>query len=386
MAVVAAAAGVYSIYGGLAATSRAALVQLLVVLAGGVLLVALGSRGAGGVVAVVKTNVAADTSRLGLLLPAANENLPWIGVLMYWCTLSLGYAAGTQLSVQRCLGARSEWDAKMGVIGAGMLHVVLPAVLVLPGLVAFARLGPHDISAATPDRTFLRLAHEAFSQEGVWGPLARGLALAAVVAAAMSVVGAVVNAASTLWSIDISQDMLLRTGSEADMIRRGRWSSLAALVLGLAAGAIFLWWSQGILVWIEELAAVAMPPLAVVLLAAFFWPRVHGRAATFTLLFGVVLGGLLWAARSALIEPPPWFLSALTRAAINGLACALALAAGTFVIAPSAYEPYDPDTAWNLRWARLPGHEQRRAGGVRNLVFWWAVMLAATLAAWIVFR
>ena len=54
MVVVAAAAGVYSIYGGLAATTRAAMLQLLVVLAGGVLLVALGSRGLGGVEAVVE--------------------------------------------------------------------------------------------------------------------------------------------------------------------------------------------------------------------------------------------------------------------------------------------------------------------------------------------
>ena len=305
--VIAAAAGVYSIYGGLAATSRAAVVQLLVVLAGGLLLVVVASRGAGGVEAVVKKNLAADPGRLDLLLPAANESLPWIGVLMYGLTLSLGYAAGTQLSVGRCLGARSEWDAKMGVVGAGLLQVVLPAVLVLPGLVAFVRLGPHDISATAPERTFARLAHEAFSQEGVWGPAARGLALSAVVAAAMCVVGAVLNAASTLWSIDISQDMLLRTGSEADMIRRGRWSSLAALLVGLAGVPLFLWWNQGILAWIEEVAAVAMPPLAVVLLAAFFWPRVHGRAATFTLLFGLILGSLLWVGRWTLLEPPGWF-------------------------------------------------------------------------------
>ena len=76
MVVVAAAAGVYSIYGGLAATTCAAMLQLLVVLAGGVLLVALGSRGPGGVEGVVKKNLAADPGRLGLLLPAASEICP----------------------------------------------------------------------------------------------------------------------------------------------------------------------------------------------------------------------------------------------------------------------------------------------------------------------
>ena len=146
MAVVALAAGVYSVYGGLAATTRAGTLQLLVVLAGGLLLVAVGSHAAGGLDAVVQKNLDAGPGRMSLLLPAGDKNLPWTGVLMYWFTLSLGYAGATQLSVGRCLGARSEWDAKMGVVGAGLLQALLPAVLVLPGLVAFALLGSHDIS------------------------------------------------------------------------------------------------------------------------------------------------------------------------------------------------------------------------------------------------
>ena len=243
-----------------------------------------------------------------MLLPAGDKHLPWTGVLMYWFTLALGYAGATQLSVQRCLGARSEWDAKMGVVGAGLLQMLLPAVLVLPGVVAFALLGPAQ-HALTPDRTYFRLIDAVFSSEGIWGPLARGVAVSVVVAAAMSVVGAVLNAASTLWSIDIAQDMLLRTASEADLIRRGRRSSLAALLIGVAAAPLLLWWKQGILVYIEEVAAVATPPLAVVLLAAFFWPRVHGRAATWTLLLGIAAGGLLWAARWTLMEPPAWLLA-----------------------------------------------------------------------------
>jgi SSS family solute:Na+ symporter len=322
---------------------------------------------------------------MSLLLSAGRADLPWIGVLMYCFTVSVGYACGTQLSVQRCLGARSEWDAKMGVVGAGLLQVLLPAVLVLPGLVAFARLGPHDICAVTPERTCLRLIDVVFSAEGFLGPLGRGLAVSAVVAAAMCVVGSVLNAAATLWSIDIAQDLLLRPVSEADMIRRGRWSSLAALLIGVAAAPLLLWWKQGLLGYIEEVAAVAMPPLAVVLAAAFFWPRVHGRAATVALLLGIAVGGLLWAATFALLEPPAWFLAPLTRAAINALFCLAVLAAGTFLIPQSAYERYDADTAWNLGWGRLSTREQQEAGALGNVAFWWAVMLVAMLAAGLVF-
>jgi SSS family solute:Na+ symporter len=385
VAVVALTAALYSVYGGLRATTWAGVLQLAVVLAGGGLLVAVGSHELGGLAAVAKKNLAADPARMSLLLPAGQAALGWPGLVMFAFTLSLGYTACTQLSVGRCLGARSEWDAKMGVVGAGLLAVVLPAVLVLPGLLAFARFGPYYISAATPDRIYLRLSEAVFSSEGFWGPLGQALAASALVAAALGVVGSVLNAASTLWSIDIAQDMLLWTVSEADLIRRGRWSSLVALLAGAAATPLVWWWNQGILAYVLEATALVAPPLVVVFLAAFFWPRVHGRAATFTLLAGVVTGALCRAAAFALLEPPPWLLSPLVRAGINLVLCVLLLGASTFLIPQNAGEMYDPDTAWNLDAARLPDHERRLGAGHRNLVFWWAVMLAATIAAWLAF-
>ena len=200
----------------------------------------------------------------------------------------------------------------------------------------------------------------------------------------MSVVGAVLNAASTLWSIDIAQDMLLRTANEAGMIRRGRWSSFVALLIGVAAAPLLLWWKQGILVCIEEVAAVATPPLAVVLLAAFFWPRAHGRAATWTLLLGIAAGGLLWAARWMLMEPPAWLLAPLNAAAINGLASAMVLVVGTFLIPPA---PTIATTRTRRGISAGPDCQATRAPGrrPRNAGFWWAVMLAAMIAGWLVF-
>ena len=368
MVVVAAAAGVYIIYGGLAATSRAAMLQLLVVLAGGVLLVALGSRGLGGVEGVVKKNLAADPGRLGLLLPAASESLALdrrahvlFHALAGLCRRHAVERRTVPGGAER-VGRQDGRDRRGRVAGAaaGRAGAAGAGVLRPAGHARHQRSRSRsDLPAADPSGLFPGRS---------LGAAGRGLAVSAVVAAAMCVAGAVLNAASTLWSIDISQDMLLRTASEADMIRRGRWSSLAALVLGLAAAPLFLWWSQGLLVWIEETAAVAMPPLAVVLLAAFFWPRLHGRAATFTLVFGVAVGALLWAARWTLLDPPAWFFAPLTRAAVNVLACALAMAAGTILIAPCRYEPYDPDTAWNFRWARLPAREQTGRRGKPGLL------------------
>ena len=196
------------------------------------------------------------------------------------------------------------------------------------------------------------------------GAAGQGLAASALVAAALGVAGSVLNAASTLWSIDIAQDMLLWTVSEADLIRRGRWSSLVALLAGAAATPLVWWWNQGILAYVQEATALVAPPLAVVFLAAFFWPRAHGRAATFTLISGVVTGALCWAAALSLLEPPPGSSRRWSVPASTWPVCALRLG--------GEHVPHSRRTPPKLRprhglesrsAARLPNHEADSAPG-----------------------
>jgi hypothetical protein len=54
---------------------------------------------------------------------------------------------------------------------------------------------------------------------------------------------------------------------------------------------------------------------------------------------------------------------------------------GAVAIPANPHELYDPDTSWSLYWSRLPIHEREMGAGPRSLVFWWVVLLVATLAA-----
>jgi len=292
--VIAAVTAAYCIYGGLLSVVWTDVLQVAILVSGGLLLVALGLYDTGGIAAVVKTNVDADPQRMKLILPPDHPVSPWTGVATFWFTLSLWYVGTNQFYIQRCLGAKSEWDAKMGVIGCGFLKVFLPLIIVFPGLIAFAKFGPGAMAA---DHVYVEMIKRFLSPEGALGalgPYAQGLLLAALIAAIMSTVSSVLNSSSTIWSIDIHQRLINASTSEPELVRIGRWATFITIVIGTLLAPLLLYWESGIFIFIQNIAALMAPPIVIIFLAAFFWRRAHGRAATFTLWFGIIAGALLW--------------------------------------------------------------------------------------------
>jgi len=301
--IIAGVTAAYCIYGGLLSVVWTDVLQVAILVIGGVLLVWIGAQDVGGMTAVVETNRQADASRMSLILPADHAVSPWTGVATFWLTLSLWYVGTNQFYIQRCLGAKSEWDAKMGVIGCGFLKVFLPLIIVIPGLIAFAKFGSREVTGLADDRVYVAMIKTFLSPEGLLGtlgPLAQGLLLAALIAAIMSSVSSVLNSASTIWSIDIHQRLIDSSSSEAELVGIGRWATLITIVIGAALAPMLLYWKAGIFIFIQNVAALLAPPIAVIFLAAFLWRRAHGRAATFTLWFGMIAGAVLWLGTSLL--------------------------------------------------------------------------------------
>lgn len=445
----------YCIYGGLLSVVWTDVLQVTILVIGGLTLTLVGAHEAGGFAAVIKTNLAADPQRLSLILDAQHPVSPWTGVATFWFTLSLWYVGTNQFYIQRCLGAKSEWDAKMGVIGCGMLKIFLPLIIVFPGLIAFAKFGPKAVSGLEPDAVYVSMIRQFLSADGVLGslgPAAQGLLLAALIAAIMSTVSSVLNSASTIWSIDIYQRMINSAASEAQLVKMGRWSSLIIILIGTAAAPLMLYWKDGIFIFIQNIGALIAPPIVVIFLAAFLWRRAHGRAATITLAFGIVAGALLWGGTEALWISPtidrqdpvvigrlaedpkaqqhlgddaltekwlaqdavvtdhfakkrlaaclPFLDEAavdktfwaivfakppLNRAAITWALSLVVMVLSTLLLPSDPHERYDPDAIWNPRWARLPSNEAELNRGVRNLMLWWLVMIAASGSLFAIF-
>jgi len=367
----------YCIYGGLLSVVWTDVLQVGVLVVGGLMLVIVGAGNAGGIKAVIEANLAADATRFSLIQSASHPVSPWPGVATFWLTLSLWYVGTNQFYIQRCLGAKSEWDAKMGVIGCAFIKFFLPFIIVFPGLVAFAMFGP----GLKEDSVYIKMVNELLP------PFGRGVLLAALIAAIMSTVSSVLNSASTIWSIDVHKRLIHKSAGEQELVRVGRWSTFLIIVVGTALAPLLLWWKGGIFIYIQDMAAFFAPPITVIFLAAFLWPRAHGRAATFTLVFGIMSGIVLKVVAERYgSEGIAQLKPLLNRAAANWAICFAAMIIATFGIRRSKEESYDPDAIWNLRWARLPEIEKPLNRGLRNLMFWWIVMTSISVGLFVFFR
>ncbi len=435
VALISAATAAYCIYGGLLSVVWTDVLQVTILTIGGVLLVCVGVYQTDGLDAVWRKNaesvvrqVDAETivtrraeevkgtpeedlysSRTSLLLSADHPVSPWTGVATFWFTVSLCYVTTSQFYIQRCLGARSEWDAKMGVIGCAFLKIFLPFIIVFPGMVAFAHFGPIDVSGLARDAVYVTMVKTFFAADGalgILGPVIQGLLLSALLAALMSSVSSILNSSSTIWAIDVHKRLLRPNASERELVSVGRWSTFVIILAATVVAPMLLWWDSGVFIFIQSIYALFGPPIVVIFMTAFLWRRAHARPATFTLFFGVGLGALLWAFSAictvdrmdaycsglgpTIIEPltttARWLSPMLNRAAAGTIICLVAMVVASIVTKPASGETYDPDTIWNLRWARLPEEERRLNRGPRNLMFWWMMMIVASASLFIFFR
>ena len=382
IAIVSSLAGVI---GGSMAGAWGGAAQFLVVVVGGTIFAAVAVHDAGGLASLWEKNSPAQTS---LLLSSQHGMLPWLGMLTFGLTIGFWNVAVSPLTVDRYLGARSEWDARLGAIVGGLLLLLLPAVFVLPGLAAFGKFGPPGNTGLSPETSGMRFIEALFDRQNPLAAVGEGFVVAAILAAVMNTVAAAVHAVSTLWTMDICQALLRRNDSESDLVARGRRSSLTTIIVAALLVPLLLAWDQGIFNLVLEVAAIIGPPAAAVFVVAFFWPSAHGRSAIATLVFGCLVGVGLWLV-VALADPevvPKWLGPVVTRAAVTGLASLVLLGLFTFIIPQSSGELYDPDATWSLDLATLPPHERDAGSGAGNLLFWAGLLIVASLVIWIILR
>ncbi len=157
VAVVAVLASLAGVIGGSMAGAWGGAVQFLVVAVGGTLFAVVATHEAGGLAGVWEANSPARTS---LLLSSHHDVLPWFGMVAFALSIGLWNTAVSPLALQRCLGARSEWDARLGAIVGGLLLLILPAVFILPGLAAVVKLGPQGNTGLSWEAGGLRLIED----------------------------------------------------------------------------------------------------------------------------------------------------------------------------------------------------------------------------------
>ncbi|MCH8829701.1 MAG: hypothetical protein IID45_09010, partial [Planctomycetes bacterium] len=127
----------YTIFGGLKAVIWTDVIQSMLLLAAGLAVAWLTFERIGGWGAMMAMDQLADR-KMALYRPMNDPDLPWTGVFTGLMALHCFYWGTNQFIVQRALGARSDADARLGIVAAGFLKLLIPFFAIGTGVAAFS--------------------------------------------------------------------------------------------------------------------------------------------------------------------------------------------------------------------------------------------------------
>jgi solute:Na+ symporter, SSS family len=217
-----------------------------------------------------------------------NKYLELPGIAMYvagqWI-VNLNYWGCNQYITQRALGANLQ-TARTGIIFAGFLKLLMPVIVMLPGIAAFvlAKNGHLHLEGGSKDSAYSAVL--GFLPAGL-----KGLSIAALTAAIVSSLAGKVNSISTIFTLDVYKKYFNRDADERKMV----WTGRIAVVVAMIIGIIFTWkdllgiGGKGGFTFIQQYTGFISPGVLAMFLLGMFWKRTTGAAAVAGLITGFVL-------------------------------------------------------------------------------------------------
>lgn len=296
---------IYSIYGGLKAVAWTDVIQVVFLIGGGLVTTYIAFDllgGDGGFLGGVKelwdsVGPGTDDSRFNMILERgdimiddgaggvkdAYMDLPGLAVLLggLWVA-NLYYWGCNQYIIQRALASKSLDQAQKGLIFAGFLKILLPLIIVVPGIICYVMVSNPDVfpdviakmtdsGVIKPDNAYPTLL--SMVPTGI-----RGLAFAALVAAIVSSLASMMNSISSIFTLDIYKSYINKNVSEEGTVRVGRWTSVAALVIAITVAPVLQNLDQAFQ-YIQEFTGFVSPGALAIFLAGFFYKRANANGA-----------------------------------------------------------------------------------------------------------
>ena len=299
-------AGIYSIYGGLASVAWTDVMQVIFLVGGGLVTAwfALKAVGGGDGVWAGLSNLYTDLttgehltdSHLHLVIQeshgaSAFANVPGIAAVVggVWLT-NLGYWGFNQYIIQKGLAAKSTDEAQKGLIFAGFLKILIPFIVVLPGICAYyISIHPEAFanlkgSINVADDAYPWLVRN-FTPTGI-----KGLTFAALSAAIISSLASMLNSTSTLFTMDIYKKYINKDADDKKLVTTGRLTSLCALIIAAIAVKPLLGNLDQAFQYIQEYSGFIYPGIITVFGLGLLWKRASGKAAVWTAIAVIPLG------------------------------------------------------------------------------------------------
>lgn len=319
----AALSALYTVYGGLSAVAWTDIIQVAVLFLGGIILSIVGlekigviseaAGSGGGLMGGIDYMMSDAKEHFHTVLPWNHESLPWIGIFIggLWVA-NFSYWGFNQYITQRALAGKDLKQAQRGLLFAGFLKVIVPFVVVLPGVIAFS-LFKHDPSfrstmeidrpivaetgeyqATKTDAPFAIMleqqtpvaADKQIDYDKAYPSLInslahkglKGLMIAAILAAIISSLNSMINSASTIFTMDIYRKWFAKDAGETHLVTVGRIFTGVGLVVG-AIMAFKLQSLQGAFDFIQKYTGMVSPGICALFIFGIFYKKSNAISA-----------------------------------------------------------------------------------------------------------
>ncbi len=200
--------------------------------------------------------------------------------LFYWCT--------NQYVIQRTLGAQSLAEGQKGVLYSGFFKILVPFMMMIPGVIAFHLYGP---GMGTIDEAYPRLIRD------VLPVYLSGFFLAVLLGAVFSSFNSLLNSAATLFSLDVYAPAREKARgekvSDRELVRVAKLASLVIALFSFAVAPLLYFAAEGLWQIIRIFTGFYNIPTIVIVIVGLFTSRVPALGAKLVIIFHVVAYGLL---------------------------------------------------------------------------------------------
>ena len=301
-------AAAYSTWGGLAAVAWTDVLQVVLLVVGGIITTIIALNHVtpdGGVFTGLSHVYSSASDRFTMILSRDHPeyfNLPGIGVLIggLWVA-NLYYWGFNQYIIQRALAAKSLREAQRGLAFAAFLKLLLPLFVVIPGIIAFVMFtqpeGTAIIQGVQSD--FLRpdgsisydISYPWLIRTFIPAGL-RGLVVAALTAAIVSSLASMLNSTSTIFTMDIYKPYFSKRTDGSDLVTVGRITVIVALVIAVVMAPALEVMPQ-MFQYIQEYTGIVSPGILAVFMMGLFWKKTNASGAITGILASIPIALLL---------------------------------------------------------------------------------------------
>lgn len=252
-----------------------------------------GSTGLTGVIDGFKSMTQNHDDHFHMIYPKGNVNymsLPGLTVLFggMWI-VNLNYWGCNQYITQRALGADLD-TARKGLLFAAFLKLLMPIIVTLPGIAAYALYQKGMFQKEMLDATGV------FNQDRAYPVLLnllpaglKGLSFAALTAAVVASLAGKANSISTIFTLDVFRPYFAKDMTEKQLVWVGRVVIVIAMILAIGISPFMGIDKKGGFQFIQEMTGLLSPGIFAAFIMGFFWKRTNSAGAFFAIVGGFLI-------------------------------------------------------------------------------------------------